>query len=168
MGAPRKVSWVAFLAAAAAVAVGFFVFNEPLEFWLECNRTSGVCTFTQKLLGRSRVRTAPVASLRGAELRTGTPRRSIPRSSVWVLDGKEDYFFADYHERSDAQAVADEINSFLKDSTRLRFRITRVDKTMYWIAWALVPVVALFVVALASILFSRPPGAKKGSGPPPS
>jgi hypothetical protein len=167
MGAPRKVSWVAFLAAAAAVAVGFFVFDEPLEFWLECNRTAGVCTFTQKLLGRSRIRTAPVASLREAELRTGTPRRSIPRTSVWILDGKEDYFFADYHKRSDAEAAADEINSFLKDSTRLRFRITRVDKTMYGIAWALVPVIALFVVALASIFFSRPP-AKRDSKPPAS
>ena len=157
MGGKRKIWWIAALSALAAVAVGFFVFDEPLEFWLDCNRTTGVCTFTQKLLGRSRVRTAPVVSLRAAELRTGTPRRSVPRVSVWVVGQGEDLFFADYHRRADAEATAGEINMYLKDPTRLRLRVTRVDRTMYAIAWAFVPVVALFVVALASALFSKKP-----------
>jgi hypothetical protein len=158
MGVPRKVSWLLALSAVAALGVGFFVFNEPLEFWLDCNRASGACTFTQKLLGRSRVKTVPVESMHTAELRTGMPRRSIPRTSVWVTTDRGDYFFADYRRRADAEAASEEINAFLKDPTRGRFRITWVDKTMYWIAWGLVPVVALFVVAVASALSARRQG----------
>jgi hypothetical protein len=168
MGGKRKIWWIAALSALAAVAVGFFVFDEPLEFWLDCNRTTGVCTFTQKLLGRSRVRTAPVASLRAAELRTGMPRRSVPRVSVWVVGQGKDLFFADYHKRADAEATAGEINMYLKDPTRLRLRVTRVDRTMYTIAWAFVPVVALFVVALASALSSKKTRTSGQAAPPAS
>jgi hypothetical protein len=169
MGGKQKIWWIAALSAVVVLAVGFFIFDEPLEFWLDCNRTTGVCTFTQKLLGRSRIRTAPLASLRAAELRTGTPRRSVPRVSVWVVGQGQDLFFADYHQRADAEATAGEINTYLKDPTRLRFRITRVDKTMYGIAWAFVPLVALFVVALASALSSKKTAAAgQAAEPPPS
>jgi len=160
-----KVVLLLSFGAALAFLVWLLLFDEPLDYWLDCNRFSGTCTFTQKLIARTRVGTARIDSLRKAEVRIGAQGRRRPRRSVWVVSDRGGYFFADYRARGEAEAAAEKINAFLSDPTRGRLLITQSDRTMYWTAWGLVPVAAAFVVALVSVLSSNktPPAAGRES-----
>jgi hypothetical protein len=52
-----------------ALLVGLLLFEAPLEYGLDCNRATGVCTFSQRLLIRSKTGQARIDSLRQAEVR---------------------------------------------------------------------------------------------------
>ncbi|HEY6929546.1 MAG TPA: hypothetical protein VJA66_07710 [Thermoanaerobaculia bacterium] len=157
----RKALWYLVFPAlglALAASVGWFVWNEPLEYWIDCNRFAGACTLTQKFIARSRTASVPIESLRGAEVRAHARGRGKPRQSVWVVSDRSDYFVADYRSREDAQSAAGKINAFLADRNRGRLRITQTDRVMYWVAWGLVPVLAAFGVGIVSVLlWKRPP-----------
>jgi hypothetical protein len=150
-----KVFLLLSFGAVLAFLAWLLLFDEPLDYWLDCNRFSGTCTFTQNLIARTRVGTARIDSLRNAEARSGARWKRKPRTSVWVVSDRGSYFFADYRARGEAEAAAEEINAFLRDPTQGRLLITQSDRTMFWVAWGLVPVAAGFVVALVSVLFSR-------------
>src|SRR5215471_17532207 len=139
------------LGLALAASVGWFVWDEPLEYWIDCNRFAGSCTMTQKFLARSRTATVPIESLRRAEVRPHSRGRGKARDSIWVVSNRSDYFVADYRSRADAQAAAEKINAFLADRTRGRLLITQTDRVMYWVAWGMVPVLAAFVVGIVSV-----------------
>jgi len=146
------------LGLALAASVGWFVWDEPLEYWIDCNRFSGSCTFTQKFLARGRTASVPIESIRRAEVRVHSRGRGRPRSSIWVVADRSDYFVADYRFRTDAQSAAEKINAFLADRNRGRLLITQTDRVMYWVAWGLVPVLAAFGVGVVSVLlWKRPP-----------
>lgn len=148
------------LGLALAASVGWFLWDEPIEYWIDCNRFAGSCTMTQKFLVRSRTASAPIESLRRAEVRARSRGRGRPRNSVWVVSDRSDYFVADYRSRTDAQAAAENINAFLADRNRGRLRITQTDRAMYWVAWGLVPVLAAFVVGIVSVLLWKRPARR--------
>ena len=50
-------------AVALALLVGLLLFDAPLEYGLDCNRFAGVCTFSQRLLIRSKTGQAKIGSL---------------------------------------------------------------------------------------------------------
>jgi hypothetical protein len=150
-----KVALLLSFGAVLAFLVWLLLFDEPLDYWLDCNRFSGTCTFTQNLIARTRVGTARIDTLREAESRSGAHWKGKPRTSVWVVSDRGSYFFADYRARREAEEAAEKINAFLRDPTRGRLLITQSDRTMYWVAWGLVPVAAAFVVGLVSVLFSK-------------
>jgi hypothetical protein len=157
----RKALWYLVFPAlglALAASVGWFVWDEPLEYWIDCNRFAGSCTFTTKFLARSRTASVPIESLRRAEVRAHSRGRGKPRSSIWVLAERNNYFVADYRNRTDAQSAAERINAFLADRNRGRLLVTQTDRVMYWVAWGLVPVLAAFGVGVVSVLlWKRPP-----------
>jgi hypothetical protein len=159
----RRAVWLLVLPAlgvALAASVGWFALDEPLEYWIDCNRFSGSCTFTQKFLVRSQVATGRIDSLRRAEVRVRTLRRGKTRDSVWVVSDKADFYFADYRSRADADAASEKINAFLRDRSRGRLLITQTDRTMYWVAWGLVPVLAAFAVGVVSVLLWKKPAGR--------
>jgi hypothetical protein len=150
-----KIAVLLGFALVLALVVGLLLFDAPLEYGLDCNRFSGVCTFTQRLLIRSKTGHANIAELRQAEVRVVRARRGSPRIMVWVSSTGPDWFFADYSSRSDAEAHARQINKFLRDPSDGRLVLTRSVKGIYWLAWVLIPVVAALIVALAAVLFSK-------------
>jgi hypothetical protein len=164
MGKGLKVLAVLAVAAAAAALVGWFVFDEPLEYWLDCSRSSGTCTLTQKLLVHSRVVSVPISTLRRAQVRDTPTLRGKTRHTVWIASDFGDRFFARYRDRNEAQADSQKIDAFLRDSTRGRLVVTHTDKRVYWAAWALVPAAAVFAVVLASVLFSKKGKVPAGQG----
>ncbi len=157
------MSWVARLvvllgfAAVLTVVTALLLFDAPFEYALDCNRLSGRCVFTQRLLVRSKVGWAPMAALGRAEVRVVPARRGAPRILVWVQSrsGSGDSFFADYSRRGEADQAAERINAFLGDPSAGRLVLTRSVRGMYWLAWALVPIDAALVVALAAVLFGK-------------
>jgi hypothetical protein len=140
-----------------ALLVGLLLFEAPLEYGLDCNRSAGICTFSQRLLIRSKTGQARIDSLRQAEVRVGRVRRGSPRIMIWVTSNGAgpDWFFADYSSRAEAEADTSKINSFLQDPSDGRLLVTRSVKGIYLLAWILIPVVAGLIVALAALLFSR-------------
>ena len=149
-----------------AFLVGLLLFDAPLEYGLDCNRSAGVCTFSQRLLIRSKTGLARIDSLRQAEVRAGRVRRGSPRIMIWVTSNGSgpDWFFADYSSRAEAEADTGKINSFLQDPSDGRLVVTRSVKGIYWLAWILIPVVAALIVAIAALLFSRRRGRRKPEG----
>lgn len=113
-GMRRGLTVLAVLAAAAAAAVlvGWFVVDKPLEYWLDCSRSSGICTLTQKLVVRSRVVTVPISALRRAEVRETRTLQGKTRHVVWIVSDSGDRFFARYRERNEAQADSEKIEAF--------------------------------------------------------
>lgn len=141
--------------AGALVFVVALLIDAPLEYGLDCNRFSGTCTFTQHFLTHSRVGQARIASLERAEVRGAISRHGKPPFTVWVTSRQGDWFFAGYTTRAPAQEAAERINSFLGERSRGRLVLTRSVRATYWMAWSLVPVVAVLVVAMASVFFSK-------------
>jgi hypothetical protein len=158
----RALVLLGFGVALAALA-GWFVLDEPLEYWLDCNRFSGTCTFTQKFVARSRTTSARIGTLQKGEVRLRTHPRAGPRQSVWVVSNHGDYFVADYRSRAEAEEACEKINAFLREPGRGRLLVTRTDRTMYWVAWGLVPVSAAFLVALFSVLSAKKPAPGRDS-----
>jgi hypothetical protein len=154
---PLKIIAVFGLTVLIAVLVGLLLFEAPLEYGLYCNRFAGVCTFSQRLLIRSKTEQAKIGLLRQAEVRVIPPRRGSPRIMIWVTSNGAggDWFFADYSSRAEAEADTRKINSFLQDPSDGRLLVTRSVKGVYWLAWILIPVVAGLIVAIAALLFSR-------------
>jgi hypothetical protein len=152
-----KIIVVLGFAVVIALLVRLLLFEAPLEYGLDCNRFAGVCTFSQRLLIRSKTGQAKIASLRQAEVRVGRARRGSPRIMIWVTsDGAgPDWFFADYSSQAEAEADTRKINRFLRDTSDGRLLLTRSVKGIYWLAWSLIPVVAALIVAIAAILFSK-------------
>jgi hypothetical protein len=152
-----KIFVVFAFAVALALLVGLLLFDAPLEYGLDCNRLAGVCTFSQRLLIRSKTGQAEIESLRRAEVRVVPGRRGSPRIMIWVMSNGagSDWFFADYSLRAEAEADTRKINSFLQDPSAGRLLVTRSVKGVYWLAWILIPVVAGLIVAVAALLFSR-------------
>jgi len=150
-----RVAVVVGFAVVLALLVGLLLFDAPLEYGLDCNRFSGSCTFTQRLLIRSKTGQAEIGTLRRAEVRESRGRRGSPRIMVWVTSTGPDWFFADYSSRAEAEAEARKINQFLRDPTDGRLVLTRSVRGIYVLAWVLVPLVAALIVALATTLFSR-------------
>ncbi len=153
-----KVLLLSGFAAVLAFVVGLLAFDAPLEYSLECNRLSGRCVFTQRLLVSSRTGWVPIDAMERAEVRVAAPRRGAPRIMVWVRSrpAGKDYFFADYSTQAQAQEAAGKIDAFLRDPSDGRFLLTRSVRGMYVLAWVLVPLVALLVVALGAVLFRKP------------
>lgn len=158
----RVLVLLGFGVALAAVA-GWFVLDEPLEYWLDCNRFSGTCTFTQKFVIRTHTTSARVGTLRKAEVRLRTLGKSRIRQSVWVLSDRGDHFVADYRSRAEAEEAAEKINAFLRDPGRGRLLVTRTDRMMYWVAWGLVPISAAFLVAVFSVFSAKKPAPGRDS-----
>ena len=154
---PLKIIVVLGFAVGIALLVGLLLFDAPLEYGLECNRFAGVCTFSQRLLIRSKTEQAKIDSLRQAEVRVGRVRRGSPRIMIWVTSNGAggDWFFADYSSRAEAEADTRKINSFLQDPSDGRLLVTRSVKGIYWLAWIMIPIVAGLIVAIAALLFSR-------------
>jgi hypothetical protein len=169
MSAARIVVVLGF-AVALALLVGLLLFDAPLEYGLDCNRFSGVCTFSQRLLIRSKTGQAKIGSLRQAEVRVVPARRGSPRIMIWVSSNGAgpDWFFADYSSRAEAEADTHKINRFLQNPSDGRLLVTRSVRGVYWLAWILIPIVAALIVAIAALLFSRrrvrsDPEGKQGS-----
>ena len=159
----RRVLWYLVFPAlglALAASVGWFVWDEPLEYWIDCNRFAGSCTLTQKFLARSRTTSVPIDSVRSAEVRLRSRGRGKPRNSTWLITRGGDHFIAEYRSRADAQSAAENIKAFLADPTRGRLRVTQTDRAMYWVAWGLVPVLAAFVVGIVSVLLWKRPSRR--------
>lgn len=154
---PLKIIVVLGFAVVIALLVGLLLFDAPLEYGLDCSRFAGVCTFSQRLLIRSKSEQAKIVSLRHAEVRVIPARRGSPRIMIWVTSNGAggDWFFADYSSRADAEADTRKINSFLQDPSDGRLLVTRSVKGVYWLAWILIPVVAALIVAIAALLLSR-------------
>jgi len=144
-------------AVALALLVGLLLFDAPLEYGLDCNRFAGVCTFSQRLLIRSKTGQAKIGSLRQAEVRVIPARRGSPRITIRVTSNGDgpDWFFADYSSQAEAEADTRKINRFLQDSSDGRLVVTRSVKGIYWLAWILIPVVSALIVAIAAPLLSR-------------
>ena len=152
---PGKIVLLLVFAAVLLSVVGFVLFDAPLEYGLDCNRFSGVCTFTQRLMTRSRAAQARIDSLERAEVRVAPLGRSRTRVMVWVVSRDGSRFFAVYGSRGEAEADARRINAFLRDPSDGRLVLARSVRSTYWIAWALVPLVAAIVVALVGVSVSK-------------
>jgi hypothetical protein len=154
-------------AAVLTLVVVLLLYDAPFEYGLDCDRLKGTCTFTQRLLVKSKVGWAPIDSLQRAEVRVARPRRGAQRIMVWVVSTAPagDYFFADSPSRPEAEEAARRINDFLRDRTHARLVLSRTVRATYGIAWALIPVVAGLVVVLAAALFRKKPDAA-GDAPP--
>jgi hypothetical protein len=165
-----KVLLLLGFAAVLAFVVGLLTFDAPFEYSLDCNRFSGLCVFTQRLLVSSRTGSVPIASLERTEVRVTAGRRGAPRIMVWIKgrDGAADAFFADYATRAEAEEAAAKIDVFLRDPSDGRLILTRSVRGMYWLAWALVPLVAGLVVALAAVLMRKPRRGRAAGSPPAS
>jgi len=165
-----KIFVVFGFAVALALLVGLLLFDAPLEYGLDCNRFAGVCTFSQRLLIRSKTGQAKIGSLRQAEVRVVPGRRGSPRIIISVRSNGAgpDWFFADYSSQGEAEADAGKINRFLQDPSDGRLLVTRTVKGIYLLAWILIPVVAALIVAIAALLLSRrrarpDPESKRGN-----
>jgi hypothetical protein len=165
-----KVVLLLGFAAVLAFVIGLLTFDAPFEYSLDCNRFSGSCLFTQRLLVSSRTGSVPIASLEGAQVRVAAARRGAPRIMVWVKGrgGTADAFFADYGSRAEADEAAGKIDAFLRDPSDGRLILTRSVRGMYWLAWALVPLVAGLVVALAAVLLRKPKRERSSGSQAPS
>jgi hypothetical protein len=152
-------------AAVLTLVVVLLLYDAPFEYLLDCNRLQGTCTFTQRLLIKSKVGWAPIGSLERAEVRV-EPRRGAPWIMVWVKSKSPsgDYFFADYTGRREAEEAAGKINAFLHDPSDGRLVLVRSVRATYWVAWALIPIVAALVVTLAAVLFRSKKPAAEGGG----
>jgi len=164
-----KVLLLLGFAGVLAFVIGLLAFDAPFEYGLDCNRFSGRCLFTQRLLVSSRTGSAPIASLERAEVRVAAGPRGAPRIMVWIKGrgGAADAFVADYAKRAEADEAAGKIDAFLRDPSDGRLILTRSVRGMYWLAWALVPLVAGLVVALAAVLLRKPRLSRSGDSPPP-
>jgi hypothetical protein len=154
-------------AAVLAFVIGLLTFDAPFEYSLDCNRFTGRCVFTQRLLVSSKTSRAPIAAFERAEVRVVPSRRGAPRIMVWVRGrrGTADAFFADYTSRAEAAEAASKIDAFLRDPSDGRLLVTRSVRGMYTLAWVLVPLVAGLVVALWAVLFRRKPRPRSEGSP---
>jgi hypothetical protein len=131
--------------------VGSLFLEVPVAYELKCDRSKGGCTFTEQRLGRSRAAEARIASLQHAEVRRGTPGWANPLSIVWVVSRKSGgERFAAYWSRAEAEEAARKINAFLRDPTAGRVVLAKSVPLTYWIAGALIPLIATLLVVLAS------------------
>jgi hypothetical protein len=162
---PAKIVFLLVFAAVLLSVVGFVLFDAPLEYGLDCNRFSGVCTFTQRLMTRSRAGQARIDSLERAEVRVAPHSRGRARITVWVVSRDADRFLAVYGSRGEAEADARRINAFLRDSSDGRLVLTRSVRSTYWVAWALIPVVAAILVALVAVSRSKKSAEQQEPGP---
>jgi hypothetical protein len=138
------------------LVVGLLFLEVPVAYELKCDRSTGVCTFTEQRLGNSRVTEAKIVSLRQAEVRAGTPGWSDARSAVWVVSRETgDKRFAAYWSRAEAEEAARKINAFLQDPTAGHAVLTKSVPLTYWTVGALIPVVALLLVFLATAVIAR-------------
>jgi uncharacterized membrane protein YbaN (DUF454 family) len=137
-----------------SLAVGLFFFEAPVAYELKCDRSAGVCTFTEQRLGKSRVTEAKIESLGQATIQVATSGWPNPRTAVWVGSRKAGAKrFAAYWSRGEAEEAARTINSFLRDPKAGHVVLTKSVPLTYWIAGALIPVMAtLFVVLVAAVL----------------
>jgi hypothetical protein len=138
------------------LAVGLFFLEAPVAYELRCDRSTGLCTFTEQRLGESRVTVAKIASLHQAEVRAATPGWPDLRSAVWVASREAgDKRFAAYWSRAEAEEAARKINAFLRDPTAGRVVLAKSVPLTYWIAGALIPVIATLLVVLAAAVLTR-------------
>ncbi|MCA1582938.1 MAG: hypothetical protein LC796_16435 [Acidobacteria bacterium] len=144
-----------------ALLAGLLLFDTPLEYALECDRAAGRCTFTQKLVSKTRTGSAAIASLRQAEIRVATPRRGRPRISVWILGTGGPFFVADYASREQAGADAGGIDRFLHDPTLPMLSVRREEAKTYRAAWIFLAVSAAVLASLGVAFFSRRRGLSR-------
>jgi len=137
------------------VLAGLLLFDTPLEYRLACDRAAGRCTFTQRLVSKTRTGSAPIAALRQAEIRVTTPRRGRPQISVWIVGTGGPFFVADYASRDQAGADAGGIDRFLHDASLPRLSVRRDEENTYRTAWILIGVSAVMLGGLAAALFSK-------------
>ncbi|MEP6802049.1 MAG: hypothetical protein ABJC07_08935 [Acidobacteriota bacterium] len=141
---------------------GLLLFDTPLEYRLDCDRRAGLCTFTQRLISKTRTGSAPLASLRQAEIRVSTPRRGAPRISVWIVGIGGPFFVADYAFRAQAGTDAGRIDGFLHDVSVSTLSVRRDGRKTYLLAWGSIAACAALVVVLGLVLFAgqrRPRGS---------
>lgn len=125
---------------------------------LACDRASGVCALTQQELTRSWNDRIPIAAMDRAEVRVRRGRGGWPQ--VFIVTRGGDYFFADYVLRSRAYQVAQQINAFPGNaSADARLFLNDDERGAYWVAWAIVPVIAALLVVLARALLRKSPPA---------
>ncbi|MEP7131682.1 MAG: hypothetical protein ABI914_00870 [Acidobacteriota bacterium] len=134
---------------------GLLLFDTPLEYRLECARAEGVCTFTQRLVSKTRTGSVPIASLRQAEIRVSTPRRGSPRISVWIIGAGGPFFVADYASREKAGSDAGRIDRFLHGDPAGALSVRRNVERTYRLAWGAIAAAVALVVWLGFGLFSR-------------
>ena len=140
---------------------GLLLFDTPLEYSLECDRAAGRCTFTQRLVSKTRTGSAPIASLRQAEIRVTTPRRGRAQVSVWIVGTGGPFFVADYASREQAGADAGGIDRFLHDASLPRLSVRRNEEKTFRAAWIFLAASAVLLAGLSVALFSRRRGSSR-------
>lgn len=149
-------------AAVLAAAAGLLL-TSRLDSTLACDRSSGVCSLTQRRLTSAWSGRLPLAILDRAEVRTRPGRGASPQ--VWLVTRGGDYFFADYGLRSSAQTVVGQINDFLQTSAPdARLVVEENDRVTYWAGWALIPLDIVLCVGLGLVLFRKSASAQTASG----
>ena len=134
--------------------VALLLTNAHLGSELACDRVSGACSFTQQQLTKTWSNRIPLSAIDRAEVRVPRGRGGSPQ--VWVVTAGGDYFFADYVLRSNADRIAQQINDFLRNpSGDAQLALTDDERVLYWVAWALVPVIAVLLVVLSRALFRK-------------
>ena len=134
---------------------GLLFFDTPLEYRLDCERPAGLCAFTQRLVSKTRTGSAPIDSLRQAEIRVSTPRRGSPRISVWIVGLGGPFFVADYTSREQAGTDAGRIDRFLHDGSVSTLSVRRNGEKTYFLAWGSIAACAVLIGWLGFVLFSR-------------
>lgn len=154
-------------AAVLLAVTALLVTDARLATALACDKASGLCDFTQEQLTTTWQERLPVASIDRAEVRTVRGRGGSPQ--VWLVTRGGDYFFADYTFRPSAESVAQQINDFLRNpSPNASLDVTDDGRTMYWLAWALVPICVALIVVLGVVLLRKnpaPSGVERPAAP---
>jgi hypothetical protein len=97
---------------------GVLFFEAPVAYEVRCDRSKGVCTFTEQRPGRSRVREANIALLSQAVVRAATPGWPDPRTGVWdVSQETGDELVGAYWSREEAEEAVRKVNAFLQNPT---------------------------------------------------
>lgn len=124
------------------------ILSFPLEYDLECDRRKGDCTLERKFLVGSRIQKIRIGPIRNAEIRSGEAWLR-PRTRVWLVSqGRGGLLIAAYGSSAEAERTARRINAFITDPTSGHAIMAAEVSAALWIAWSLVPALAVLFVAL--------------------
>ncbi len=142
------------LLAGLAVIMGLDV---PVSSGVDCDRGSGLCTFTRTLLTGTMASSAPLGTIGRAEVRTSAGRGGQPRVSLHLVGGPASYYVADYGSSAGPQAQADaaRLNAFLGDPTQRHVAVERRGNLMYWVAGGGIVATAVLAFALLLLVLRR-------------